>query len=49
MEAACGTGDDEAVRAALKKAVPTYRSPEEVNAQADQAEEMNIQKELALV
>ena len=49
LEAACGTGDDEAVRAALKKAVPTYRSPEEVNAQADQAEEMNIQKELALV
>ena len=49
LEAACDTGDDEAVRAALRKAVPTYRSPEEVNAQADQAEEMNIQKELALV
>ena len=49
LEAACDTGDDEAVRAALKKAVPTYRSPEEVNAQADQAEEMNIQKELAFV
>ena len=25
--------------------VPTYRSPEEVNAKADQAEEMNMQKE----
>ena len=47
LEEACDTGDDEAVRAALKKAVPTYRSPEEVNARADQAEEMNIQKELA--
>ena len=25
--------------------VPTYHSPEEVNAKADQAEEMNMQKE----
>ena len=27
--------------------VPTYRSPEEVNAKADQAEEMKMQKEPA--
>ena len=29
--------------------VPTYHSPEEVNAKADQAEEMNMQKEPAPV
>ncbi len=31
LEKACASGDDEAVRAALKKAVPTYKSPDEVN------------------
>ncbi len=40
LAAACATGDDEAVRSALKQVVPTYRSPEEVNANADQAAEM---------
>ncbi len=40
----CDTGDDNAVRMALKKVVPTYRSPEEVNAQADLAKEMNMGK-----
>ena len=40
LEKACATGDDEAVRRALKQVVPTYRSPEEVNANADQAAEM---------
>ena len=39
-------GDDEAVRRALKQVVPTYRSPEEVNANADQAAEM---REMATV
>lgn len=46
LEEACATGDDEAVRRALKQVVPTYRSPEEVNANADQAAEM---REMATV
>ena len=46
LAAACTTGDDEAVRRALKQVVPTYRSPEEVNANADQAAEM---REMATV
>ena len=32
--------DDDAVRAALHQVVPTYRSPEEVNAEAEKASEM---------
>jgi len=46
LAAACATGDDEVVRRALKQVVPTYRSPEEVNANADQAAEM---REMATV
>ena len=46
LERACATGDNEIVRAALKQAVPTYRSPEEVNAKAEQAEEMRQQKKI---
>lgn len=46
LDDACATGDDEAVRAALKQAVPTYRSPEEVNAQAERSEEMKMQKQI---
>lgn len=34
LHAACDTGDNEAVRAALAQAVPTYHSPESVNADA---------------
>ena len=49
LAAAVDTGSDDAVRRALKKVVPTYRSPEEVNAKADQAEEMNMRKEPATV
>lgn len=41
------TGSDENARRALKEVVPTYRSPEEANATADQAEEMK--KEPAMV
>ncbi len=40
---ACATEDDETVRAALRKTVPTYKTPEEVNATAETAVEMNIQ------
>ena len=46
LEKACETGNNEIVRAALKQAVPTYRSPEEVNAKAEQADEMKHQKQI---
>ena len=49
VSSAVDTGSDEKVRRALKKVVPTYRSPEEVNAKAEQAEEMKMQREPALV
>ena len=47
LEDACAANNDDVVRAALKQVVPNYRSPEEVNARADQAEEMKNQKELS--
>jgi len=40
LEAAVETGDDEAVRAALHEVVPTFRTPEEINAEASKAAEM---------
>lgn len=40
LAAAVETDDDEAVRAALHKVVPTYRTPEEVNEAASNAAEM---------
>lgn len=46
LERASVTGDNEITRAALKQVVPTYRSPEEVNAHADTAEEMKMQKKV---
>ncbi len=52
LEAACRTEDDEAVRAALKQVVPTYKTAEEVNVLAQLPEEMaeqNSQQELAAV
>ena len=48
LRAAIETGDDEAARRALKAAVPTFRSPEEVNAKAEQAEEMKMQRAAAV-
>jgi len=42
---ACRSGSDERVRAALKQVVPTYKTPEEVNVNAEQAEEMRCRKE----
>ncbi len=44
LQDACETGDDEAVRQALHEVVPTYKTPEEVNAQAERSEEMKAQK-----
>ena len=37
---ALASNDDEAVRAAMRKVVPTYRTPEEVNCKAEQSAEM---------
>ena len=44
LKAACETGDDDAVRRALKVAVPTYRSPEEINKNAESSAEMQLQR-----
>lgn len=46
LQEACSTEDDETVRAALKKVVPTYRSPDEVNSAAENSYEMKNQREL---
>ena len=35
LQDACDTGDDDMAREALRKAVPTFRKPEEVNKEAD--------------
>ncbi len=43
---ACATDDDEAVRLALRRVVPTFKTPEEVNAEAAASAEM---KEAAAV
>ena len=40
LEEAMNTNDDAAAKAALKKVVPTFHSPENVNANAVQAAEM---------
>ena len=42
LRQAVETGDDEQVRAALKRVVKTYHDPEEVNASAIEAREMQI-------
>lgn len=47
LKQACLSDSDEAVRQALKTAVPTYRSPEEVNRDAEKSEEMKGQREMA--
>ncbi len=49
LRTACDSGDDDAVRQALHRVVPTYKTAEEVNAQAEQAEEMKCGKEMASV
>lgn len=49
LKAACDTGNDEEVKQALMKVVPTFRKPEEVNEKADESEEMRNQRDLATV
>ncbi len=46
---ACRSGEDETVRMALRKVVPTYKSVEEINATAEQSEEMKMQKTVVTV
>ncbi len=41
--------DDQAVRAALKQVVPTYKTPEEVNAEAESSSEMKNRQKMATV
>ena len=45
LRAAVESEDDDIARDALKSVVPTYHSPEEVNALAEQAEEMKLERE----
>ncbi len=40
LRRAVDTGDDDTVKEALHKVVPTFRSPEEINADADESKEM---------
>ena len=40
LREALATNDDEAVRTAMRKAVPTYKTPEEVNCKAEESSEM---------
>ena len=49
LRRAVESGIDEEVRRTLKCVVPTYHSPEEVNALAEQSEELRMQKEPAPV
>ena len=45
LRAAVATGDDAEAKRALKLAVPTFKSPEEINAEAAKAKEMLEAKE----
>ena len=47
LEEAVASGDDDRVRSVLRQVVPTFRSPEEVNATAEEAEEMNASRQMA--
>ncbi len=49
LRVACDSNNDEAVREALRAAVPTYRTPEEVNCNAEESEEMKNQHVEAVV
>ncbi len=49
LEDACLSENDETVRAALRKAVPTYKTPEEVNAVAETSDEMKNKRESVTV
>lgn len=46
LRAAIRSNDDETVRAAMRRVVPTYKTPEEVNCKAAQAVEMQNAKQI---
>lgn len=56
MQDACDIGDDDMVREALRKAVPTFRKPEEVNKEAvldgkhiqDKAYQVNLEQKISV-
>ena len=45
LRSAVATEDDETVRRAMKRVVPTYHAPEEVNCDAKHASEMRMADE----
>ena len=49
LQRACETEDDDWVREVLRRVVPTFKKPEEVNVKAAESEEMKNQRELAVV
>ena len=46
LEEACDASDEEGAKAALRRAVPTYRTPDTVNRDAENAKEMQDQKKI---
>ena len=46
LREAIKSNDDETVRAAMRKVVPTYKTPEEVNCKAAEAAEMQNAKKV---
>lgn len=49
LRKACVLENDDAVREALRKVVPTFKNPEEVNKSAEKAAEMQNRREVAVV
>lgn len=49
LEKACATEDDEQVRNTLRQVVPTFKTPEEVNATAETSREMKNERQLVNV
>ena len=49
LRRACESGDDDLVRKTLMQAIPTFKTPEEVNASAENAEEMKTAKTMVTV
>ncbi len=49
LHRACETGSDDWVRDVLRRVVPTFKKPEEVNVKASESDEMKNRRELAVV
>ena len=49
LREACEAGDEAGAREALRRAVPTYKTPEDVNRDAENAREMQEQKKIETV